>query len=433
MLQMIYTLSFYLMQPFIVLRLLWRSVKAPAYNKRIAERYGFFVPPLKQKSIWIHSVSMGETIASAPLVRELMRRYPRYRIIITTMTPTGSSQVEKLYSNDVFHVYAPYDLPGAIKRFLKKTTPSLAVFMETELWPNTISACKNMGIPVMIANARLSERSAGGYHRISRLTGNMLAQIHTLAAQYKSDGDRFLSLGLNKEKLHTTGSLKYDMELPERLLERGKILRNTWLKSKTEETRIIIAVSTHRGEEEQLLSAFKQLNQKITNTLFVIVPRHPERFNEVFSLCGKNNFSTVRRSRNDPVLADTEIMLADTMGEMLLLLSASDIVYMGGSLVKVGGHNFLEPAALALPQISGPNVFNFQHIADTLQKAGGLIITDTSEQIADTLMKLLADSHLCNTMGAAAATVVQQEKGALKKHLDLIERIIPLDQLESSD
>ena len=236
--QMLYTLLFYLIQPFVVSRLLWRAFKAPAYKKRIAERYGFFTPPLKQKSIWIHSVSMGETIASAPLVRELMKRYPRYRIIITTMTPTGSQQVKKLYSSNVFHVYAPYDLPGSIKRFLKKTTPELAIFMETELWPNTISACRNMNIPVMIANARLSERSARGYHRIGRLTCNMLAQIHTLAAQYKGDGDRFLSLGLKKEKLHTTGSLKYDMELPKNLLEKGNTLRNTWLQSKTKKPKL---------------------------------------------------------------------------------------------------------------------------------------------------------------------------------------------------
>ncbi len=393
----------------------------PAYRKRISERYGFFKAPEKQASIWVHSVSVGESIAIAPMVKELIKKYPDYRIVVTTMTPTGSAQVINIYGNSIYHVYAPYDLPFAINRFLDKITPKLAIFMETELWPNTIKLCRHRGIPTMIANARLSERSAKGYKHAGKIVAEMLGNITLIAVQHKDDGDRFVDLGLSPDKLHITGSLKYDIKLPEKIKHNGKKLRIQWLEKKPENTKIIIACSTHKDEEAQLLSVFSDLKEKNNNLLFVIVPRHPERFDEVAELCNQAGFIISRRSREEPVVSETDIILADTMGEMYLLLAACDITYMGGSLVPTGGHNFMEPAMLAMPQVSGPHVFNFQHVADMLVSEKALIIKDTSKEIAQTLQQLLDSPVSCKTMGNAAKTAVEREQGALGKHIQLVE------------
>lgn len=425
MLGIIYTPLLYLIQPFVLLRLLIRAKKSPAYKQRIAERYGFFKAPEKQPAIWIHSVSVGETIAAAPMVKQLIKRYPNHRIIVTTMTPTGSQQVTRIYGDQVFHVYAPYDLPCAVHRFLKKTTPALAIFMETELWPNTLRACARKNIPVIVANARLSARSAKGYQRAGNFVKHMLSCINTVAAQHKDDADRFLSLGLTPSQLQITGSLKYDLQLPENTKEKGIELRKQWLKEKASDTNIIIASSTHKGEEAQLLPVFRTLANTFSNLLFVIVPRHPERFDEVNTLCQQTGFTTARRSQHETVTQNTHLVLADTMGEVPLLLAASDIVYMGGSLVPTGGHNFMEPAVLGLPQVSGPHVFNFQHVADTLVAAEALIIGETTEAVTDALKTLLEKPEKRRTMGQAAIHAVKKEQGALEKHLKLIYQWLP--------
>jgi len=426
MLTPIYTLILYIIQPLVILRLFIRARKTPAYKERIAERYGFFDIDNTQPSIWVHSVSVGETIASAPMVKQIIKQYPDYRIVVTTMTPTGSEQVVRLYNNDVFHVYAPYDLPFAIRRFLKKTTPKLAIFMETELWPNTIRLCYKKKIPVMIANARLSARSTNGYHRFNKngFVSRMFSRIHTLAAQHSDDAERFVSLGLPRKALHITGSLKYDVLLPENTEAVGRTLKSQWLERKPPETKIIIAASTHKGEERLLLKAFKNINASFENVLFVIVPRHPDRFNDVAMLCKEEGYLVSRKSLGEPVVKETAIVLADTMGELPLLLAACDIVFMGGSLVPVGGHNFMESAMLGLPQITGPYVFNFQHVADKLKKAGGLLIDKKIKGVECSLKRLLTDPDECKRIGKAAKNAMKEEQGALNKHLELIKNIL---------
>ncbi|MCY4330696.1 MAG: 3-deoxy-D-manno-octulosonic acid transferase, partial [Endozoicomonadaceae bacterium] len=277
--------------------------------------------------------------------------------------------------------------------------------------------------PLMVANARLSERSFKKYAKAGKAVKNMLESVDILAAQHEKDGQRFLKLGLAPEKLHITGSVKYDIKPPKNIREQGKKLRNTWLKNKTESTKIIIAVSTHNGEEALLLPVFRAIKQQINDVLFVIVPRHPQRFDEVNKL-GSTCFQCIRRSKNEPVTEDTDMIIADTMGEMFLLLSACDIVFMGGTLVPVGGHNFMEPAVLALPQIAGPHVFNFQAVADYFQSGGALTIVSDTEELKENLISLLQQPQRGIQMGEAALKVVKQQQGALDKHLKLIERIM---------
>ncbi len=416
----LYTLFYYLLLPLVILRLLYRAWKAPAYARRWNERFGYFkAPKPAMPSIWVHSVSVGETIAAAPLVKALRVRYPEHRIVVTTMTPTGSDRVKAIYGDTVFHVYAPYDLPGAINRFLDRVTPELLIIMETELWPNTIAACHRRNIPVMLTNARLSQRSAQGYARLGSLTRRMLQQLSFIAAQGKDDAERFIQLGQPRCQTLVTGTLKYDLTIEKTLVEQAKALRAQWLSQRPATTKIIIAASTHKGEEEPILSAFQKVRLEHKDTLLLLVPRHPERFDDVHTLITGQDLSVARRSSNEAITATTDVILGDTMGEMMLLFSASDISFVGGSLVPVGGHNLLEPAAIGLPVLCGPHLFNFVDVADQLKQAHALLVTDNEEALADNLNRLLTDDAFSERTGQAGKQVVEQNRGALEKQLTL--------------
>ena len=423
--RLLYTLIYYLLLPLILLRLLYRAWKAPAYAKRWNERLGFFKAPVPaMKSIWIHSVSVGETIAAAPLVNALKIRYPEHRIVVTTMTPTGSDRVRAIHGDSVFHAYAPYDLPSAVRRFLDRITPELVIIMETELWPNTIAACHKRHIPVLLTNARLSERSARGYARLGPLTRSMLQQLSFIAAQSTDDAERFIQLGQPRCQTMVTGTLKYDLSIDNTLPEKAKALREQWLSERPASTRIIVAASTHKGEEEQILSAFQKVRQHHRNTLLLLVPRHPERFNDVHTLITNQHLSVARRSTNEAVTATTDVILGDTMGEMMLLFSASDISFVGGSLVPVGGHNLLEPAAVGLPVISGSHLFNFTDVAEALKSADALFIANNQDELADAINRLLEDDVLYENTGLAGKAVVEQNRGALEKQLTLADSLM---------
>ncbi len=335
------------------------------------------------------------------------------------MTPTGSDRVKAIHGDTVFHVYAPYDLPGAINRFLDRVRPDLLIIMETELWPNTIAACHRRNIPVMLTNARLSQRSAQGYARLGSLTRRMLQQLSFIAAQGADDAERFIQLGQPRCQTLVTGTLKYDLTIDTTLAEQAKALRAQWLSQRTSTTKIIIAASTHKGEEEQILSAFQKVRLQHTDTLLLLVPRHPERFDDVYTLITNQALSVVRRSNNEAVTSSTDVILGDTMGEMMLLFSASDISFVGGSLVPVGGHNMLEPAAVGLPVLCGPHLFNFVDVADQLKQAHALLVTDNEQALADNLNRLLADDAFSERTGQAGKQVVEQNRGALEKQLTL--------------
>lgn len=415
-----YTLLYYLLLPVVFARLLWRARKAPLYRKRWGERLGFFQAPEQTDGLWLHSVSVGETIAAAPLIKQVQQRYPDLPITITTMTPTGSERVRALFGDSVFHVYVPYDTPSAVRRFLKKVRPRLALIMETELWPNLIHQCSRQQVPVLIANARLSARSARGYGRFPKLTQSMLQQVTCIAAQAEADGQRFVDLGLEPQKLQVTGSVKFDIQVPPELLVDARQLRNQW----GVERPVWVAASTHQGEDEPVLQAFKTLLQHCPQALLVLVPRHPERFSDVAQLCRSQGFDVAVRSQQQPVNADTQVLLADTMGELMLFYAAADIAFVGGSLVTTGGHNFLEPAALGVPVLAGPHVFNFTEISRLLVDAGGMCQLETAEQLAGEVRRLMDQPDKRRQMGEAARSVVQNNVGAQQRLFELVERYL---------
>ncbi|PTQ71020.1 lipid IV(A) 3-deoxy-D-manno-octulosonic acid transferase [Pseudomonas sp. GV071] len=412
----LYTLLFHLGLPLIALRLFLRGRKAPAYRQRIGERFAFGLPALQPGGIWVHAVSVGESIAAAPMIRALRARYPQLPITVTCMTPTGSERIQALFAGDALiqHCYLPYDLPWAAARFLDRVRPKLAVIMETELWPNHIHQCAKRGIPVALANGRLSERSARGYGRFAKLTAPMLAEMSLLAVQTDAEAERFRRLGARAECVTVTGSIKFDLTIDPELLQRAETLRTEW---QAVARPVWIAASTHAGEDEIILAAHQQLLARHPEALLILVPRHPERFNSVFELCGKVGLNTVRRSTAAPVNDTTQVLLGDTMGELLFLYALADIALVGGSLVANGGHNLLEPAALGKPVLSGPHLFNFLDIAAQLREAGALREVGDAQQVANVVSELWRKPEEAEQMRAAGQAVMQRNQGALARLL----------------
>ena len=411
----LYTLLFHLGLPLIALRLAWRSWRAPAYRRRIGERFALGLPPLHPGGIWVHAVSVGESIAAAPMIRALQARYPHLPITVTCMTPTGSERIQALFGDAVQHCYLPYDLPWAAARFLQRVRPRLAVIMETELWPNHIQQCARRGIPVVLANARLSERSARGYGRFARLTAPMLAQLSWIAAQSEVEAERFRGLGARPACVAVTGSIKFDLQIDPELPLRAAALRAQWQAAGRP---VWIAASTHAGEDEIVLAAHRQLLARYPEALLILVPRHPERFSSVFELCRQAGFATARRSLGEAVEPGTAVLLGDTMGELLFLYALADLALVGGSLVPNGGHNLLEPAALGKPVFSGPHLFNFLEIAAQLRQAGALREVVDAATLAEALQQLWADDSTAEDMGQAGLAVLRANQGALARLLE---------------
>ncbi|MBC8996405.1 lipid IV(A) 3-deoxy-D-manno-octulosonic acid transferase [Pseudomonas sp. N40(2020)] len=419
----LYTALFYLGLPLVAIRLWLRARKAPAYAKRIGERFTYGMPTLQPGGIWVHAVSVGESIAAAPMIRALLQRYPQLPITVTCMTPTGSERIHALFADEprIQHCYLPYDLPCAAARFLDRVQPKLAVIMETELWPNHIHQCAKRGIPVALANGRLSERSAKGYGRFSKLTAPMLAEMSFFAVQTETEAQRFRDLGARSETVEVTGSIKFDLTIDPQLLQRAAELRGQW---QAQERPVWIAASTHEGEDEVVLNAHRRLLTNYPNALLILVPRHPERFNSVFELCQREGFATVRRSTGANVAAETSVLLGDTMGELLFLYALADSAFVGGSLVPNGGHNLLEPAALAKPVLSGPHLFNFLDIAAQLREAGALVEVDDAEGLAVEVQRLFELPRDAQRMAEAGLAVMRRNQGALQRLLDGLGRLI---------
>ena len=419
----LYTALFYLGLPLVAIRLWLRARKAPAYAKRIGERFSYGMPTLQPGGIWVHAVSVGESIAAAPMIRALLQRYPQLPITVTCMTPTGSERIQALFANEprIQHCYLPYDLPCAAARFLDRVQPKLAVIMETELWPNHIHQCAKRGIPVALANGRLSERSARGYGRFRKLTAPMLAEMSFFAIQTEAEAQRFRDLGARPETVEVTGSIKFDLTIDPALLQRAAELRGQW---QALERPVWIAASTHEGEDEVVLDAHRRLLANHPDALLILVPRHPERFNSVFELCQREGFSTVRRSTGADVDAQTSVLLGDTMGELLFLYALADSAFVGGSLVANGGHNLLEPAALAKPVLSGPHLFNFLDIAAQLREAGALAEVEDAEGLAVEVRRLFELPRDAQRMADAGLAVMRRNQGALQRLLDGLARLI---------
>lgn len=420
----LYTLLFHLGLPLIAVRLWWRARKAPAYAKRISERFALALPALRQGGIWVHAVSVGESIAAAPMIRKLLEQYPEWPVTVTCMTPTGSERIKALFANEprIQHCYLPYDLPWAAARFLDRLRPRAGVIMETELWPNHIHQCAKRGIPVVLANARLSERSARGYGRFAGLTRPMLGEMSLIAVQTEAEAKRFRDLGAVPDRVVVTGSIKFDLSVDPRLVSRAQALRADWQAGARP---VWIAASTHAGEDETILAAHRQLIERHPDALLILVPRHPERFDSVHALCVQQGFVTVRRSSDHPVKADTDVLVGDTMGELLFLYALADVAFVGGSLVPNGGHNLLEPAALGKPVISGPHLFNFLEIATLLRDADALREVADAPQLAQAVTGLFDDPARSSAMGEAGLAVMKANQGALRRLLDGIAKLLP--------
>lgn len=418
-----YTLLHYLCLPAIMVRLLWRSRYTIAYRQRWSERFGYIKRVTEtEASIWIHAVSLGEANAAIPLIKELIVRYPQYTIVVTTTTPTGSAQIMRHLKGDVMHVYAPYDVPWMVNRFLRRSRTKLCIIMETEIWPNILHCCLNHNIPIFLANARLSERARLRYQLVARLTKVMLRSYSMVSAQGLLDGERLLSLGLDPKRLMVSGNIKFDVQMPDDIKEHGVALRKEW---NALERPIFIAASTHEGEEAIILDAMNDIRQQLPNVLLVLVPRHPDRFPRVEKLCKDRGLKLVLRSLNQIPTAETDLVLGDTMGELLLLYAASDIAFVGGSLVPIGGHNLIEPAAIGLPVLTGPQLHNFTEISRLLQNAGAAQVVSDAKAIASAVNALFSAEELREKMGTRAREVIAANSGALEKHLEWIEKNFP--------
>ncbi len=421
-----YTLLLYLISPLLMARLFWRGRKAPAYRRRWWERWGYGTWISDRPTIWIHAVSVGEVMAALPLAQAILDQYPDFPLIVTTTTPTGSERVTSALGERVHHVYIPYDMPGPIRRFIRRSHPALLIVMETEIWPNLFHACRHRETALMLANARLSQRSADRYARFRRLVADTLACCQRIAAQGAKDAERFVLIGAHRESVVETGNIKFDFPLPEHLSQNVATLRTLWHQDPAHPRPVWLAASTHEGEEVQIIDAFATIRRTIPDLLLVIAPRHPERFTEVAELCSAKGYHVVRRSasRNRSTVLDCDIFLGDTMGELLDLYAAADLAFVGGSLIPRGGHNVIEPAALRCPILFGPHMFNFAEISKNILKAEAAIQVANAETLAKQVIMLLDDPQARASLAERAHTVFETSQGALPKTMALVAEML---------
>lgn len=416
----LYTLAMYLVTPLIVLRLLARGVRYRDYHRRWRERFGFYQGPLPlvRGSLWVHAVSVGEVNAAEPLIKALREAYPNAPLVVTTVTPTGSERVRQLFGDSVFHVYLPYDLPFAVSRFMKRVRPQLAIIVETEIWPNLYFACKRRGIPLMIVNARLSERSLRGYRPLQGMVRSALGCVRQIAAQSRTDAARYRLLGVDPARIVVSGNLKFDMPVPYDAVPAGEELRKQWGRLRP----VWIAGSTHEGEELPVLEAHLQVLKRLPDALLLIAPRHPERFKMVENSVRSLGFSVATRSVDRVPSAAHQVFVIDAMGELMQFYAAADLAFVGGSLVPIGGHNVLEPAALSKPVLVGPHTFNFEEITLTLIREGGGVRLAGVEDLGNDVLRLLRDKPQREAMGARARFVFDSERGAVQRVMSLIDK-----------
>lgn len=417
LLRVSYTLLLILLSPFLLTTLLKKKAGKPSVGKRWKEYFGFTPKMDTSAPFWIHTVSVGETIAAIPLIKALKHNYPGRTILLTTTTTTGAEQAEKL-GKLVEHRYMPIDFAWCVRGFLRATKPSCMLIMETELWPNTLHTVAKANIPISVLNARLSERSCLRYKKVQSIFDLISQNVSLFLCQHKDDAARFNRLGVTTSKTSVTGSLKFDIKIADEIITAGETLREQLGKDRP----VWIAASTHAGEDEQLLEAHQKLLLSQPNALLILVPRHPERFSSVIELSQSMKLQTISRSSTEKIIETTQVYVADTMGEMLLLIQSADICFMAGSLVgdKVGGHNLLEPAALGKPMLNGPSYFNFADITTQLLAKEAVIICNDSDEVSSQLEKLFQDQNLQKQMGKCALEVVEANQGAVEKTLTAI-------------
>lgn len=411
-----YTVLLLLILPLVPLRLLWRSLRQPEYLHHLGERFGFFKDRPDRPVIWLHCVSVGETRASEPLVRLLQQRYPDHAILLTHTTPTGRATSEQLFGDSVMRVYLPYDLPFAVAGFLRHFKPKIGLLMETELWFNLIHACKSRSIPLLLVNARLSEKSARGYGRLGWLVEQGLENLATIAAQTRPDAERLCELGASQ--VVVTGNLKFDVMPPASATEQGAVMRRLMGEGRP----VLLAASTREGEEVLVLDAVAQA--AVPGLLTVIVPRHPQRFDEVAALLQARGLSFRRRSENAVLPPDCQVLLGDSMGEMHAYYAACDLALIGGSLLPYGGQNLIEACALGKPVLMGPHTFNFDEAASQAVMRGAATRIWDAATLASEIRQLMEDAGTRRRMGEAGLAFATVNRGAARRTLDLVEKLI---------
>ncbi|MBU0654186.1 MAG: lipid IV(A) 3-deoxy-D-manno-octulosonic acid transferase [Gammaproteobacteria bacterium] len=421
----LYTLLFNLLIPLLVLSLLWRSRKNPAYGQRIDERFGYVRSTRPYtRCIWLHAVSVGEVMAARPLLERLLKDFPDVALWVTTTTPTGSDTVKRLFGDRVQHSYCPYDLPDSLARFFRRVKPEMLLVMETEIWPNLYKACANRNIPLLLVNARLSARSYQGYARLGRLISDTLGLASWIGARSQQDADHFRQLGAKPEQVETCGNIKFDMQIPAGLDASAAALRQQWGKRP-----VWVAGSTHEGEDSAILHVYQRLQQQLPDLLLVLVPRHPERFATVRQLCVEAGFDTLTRSSGEPLKPSTQILLGDSMGELLLWYALADVAFIGGSLVPHGGHNPLEAAIWGVPVVSGKHTENFTDMFPGLYASGGAVQVDSATQLYDHTLNWLQDAAAREMAGQQAQAFAVSSQGAVNLVMQRIH--LSLDQAQT--
>ncbi|WP_375056360.1 lipid IV(A) 3-deoxy-D-manno-octulosonic acid transferase [Zobellella sp. DQSA1] len=412
---LLYNLLIHLFAPLLLGLLYWPRRGRPGFGRRWPEHLGRVPPASAEAPLWLHAVSVGEVVAATPLIKALKAAHPTLSIVVTTTTRTGADQAAKL-GTLVEHRYAPLDFPWAVTLFLRRIRPRAVLIMETELWPNLLHACGERRLPVLVLNARLSARSAARYRRFHGIFRLLSANIDHIACQHRDDAERFAGLGLPRERLSVTGSVKFDIEYGESIIEQGRQLRERLGMQRP----VWIAASTHEGEDEQILATHRRLLQQFPHARLLLVPRHPQRFDQVAELVARQGFDLCRRTKGNPS-PQAQVYLGDTMGELPLMLAAADIAFVGGSLIERGGHNLLEPAALGKPVLTGPSTFNFGDITRQLVAAGAARIVADADELTITLEQLFTETELAGAMGRQALAVVGANRGALARTQALIQ------------
>jgi 3-deoxy-D-manno-octulosonic-acid transferase len=412
----LYLLASYLLTPVLLLYLCVRGLQGRGYLARWGERLGLHLPAVVPGGIIVHAVSVGEVNAAAPLISALLKRFPGQPLTVTCFTTTGSARIREVFGDAVQHLYFPLDLPGSARRFFTRLRPRLLIIMETEIWPNAYFEASRQGIPILLANARISDRTFKAYRRLQGLTRPALAQVRRIGAQTKTDAMRFEAIGAGSHQVEVTGNLKFDLSLAENLREQGRALRLRW----GIERPVFLAGSTREGDEEAVLAAFQGLLHSFPDALLVWAPRHPQRFQRSAQLARAAGLTVQLHSEGSAIAPATHCLVVDAMGELLACYAACDVAFVGGSLATTGGHNVLEPAALSVPVLVGPHTQNFAEITRQLIAAGGALRVDDAMQLERAAARLLGDASLRQQMGAAGRALVQKGEGALARTLQIV-------------
>ncbi len=439
----LYTLFLYLIFPLVLLRLLIRSRSNPDYRKRWSERLGLFNNYNNKPVIWVHTVSVGEAIAAKPLIEKLLDTYSDIPILVTTTTPTGSDRVRAMFADQIenqqlLHVYFPYDLLGSVTRFIKTFQPRILIVVETEIWPNLYAKCYQQKIPVVMVNARLSDKSTQSYLKVKGLVAETLSKVNVIAVRSKSDAERFSQLGAKPSKIQEIGNIKYDISIDQGQVVKAKKHLKSWNNDDQDRRLVYVAASTHEGEDVKILFTYLNLLKQFPSLLLVLVPRHPERFDEVYKDCLEQlpkELSIVRHSQitdyTDIEKQKLNVILGDSMGEMQMWYATADIVFIGGSLVQTGGHNPLEATLFGVPVVSGPHMFNFEDIATELSAAELLFVCDDEFEISKKLSQILMDkkdldlqNSRLNVYENKAENFMQQHQGVTARLLTIVAKVL---------